>query len=292
MKSSLDTQVFTTIKQYRQWRSALTDDGSGRPLLGLVPTMGALHRGHVKLIEQARSHCQRVVVSIFVNPLQFGPNEDFDRYPRTFSQDLQACSKAGVDAIFHPEVQEFYPLQTDQVTRVVPPGSLINKLEGTFRPGHFEGVATVVMKLFQVAQQNCAFFGEKDYQQLLVIRRMVADLNLPTEIIGVPTVREDDGLAMSSRNVNLTPEARALAPRLNRVLQNIINQSSVQPSALQDLLFSGRAELQAIAGVELQYLEACDAQTLEPLTVAHKPMVVLVAARLGAVRLIDNLIAR
>ena len=291
MKSSLETKVFSTIKDYRLWRSSLQDDGSGRPLLGLVPTMGALHRGHVTLIEQARAQCQRVVVSIFVNPLQFGPNEDFDRYPRTFAKDVEMCSEAGVDAIFHPAVQEFYPQPLQEVTRVIPPQCMVNKLDGIFRPGHFEGVATVVLKLFQVAQQDCAFFGEKDYQQLQVVKRMVADLNVPTTIVPVPTVREEDGLALSSRNVYLTPEERQLAPGLHKVLKEVLRESLEDGVPLMQALERGRARLSEIPGLTLQYLSACHAESLEELTEASRPMVVLIAAKLGNVRLIDNVIA-
>lgn len=290
MKSSLDTQVFTTIEAYRGWRKSLKDDQSGKSLVGLVPTMGALHNGHLSLIEQARKQCQKTVVSIFVNPLQFGPNEDFDRYPRTFPKDLVACREAGVDAILHPEVSEFYPHPVAEITKVIPPEGLINHLCGPFRPGHFEGVATVVMKLFQVAQPSRAYFGEKDYQQLTVIKRMVSDLNLHIEVVPVSTMRQHDGLAMSSRNVYLTDAERDLAPQLHEVLSLVADKSLSGELSLSDAMALGKEQLKKINGLTLQYLEACDAVTLAPLKQARMPMVVLIAAKLGAVRLIDNVI--
>lgn len=292
MKSSVHIQVFTTIAQYRQWRSSLKDDGSGKPLVGLVPTMGALHRGHVTLIEQARSQCQYVVVSVFVNPLQFGPNEDFDRYPRAFQKDSEICSQAGADAVFHPGVPEFYPGGLAETTKVIPPPRLIGHLCGPLRPGHFEGVCTVVMKLFNAIQPVRAYFGEKDYQQLVVIRQMVSDLNVPIDIVGVATVREPDGLALSSRNVYLQADQRDVAPQLQAALCSIRDRTASGATSLQDALVEARNDLSRIPNLQLQYLEACDAQTLEPVTEVVRPMVILVAAKLGSVRLIDNIIVR
>jgi pantoate ligase / CMP/dCMP kinase len=286
VKSSVDTQVFETIDQYRTWRSGI----EASKKVGLVPTMGALHEGHLTLMQTARRQCDHVVVSIFVNPLQFGPNEDFDKYPRSFPADLELCRRAGVDAIFHPSVSEFYPLGLAETTRVIPPAELINRLCGNFRPGHFEGVTTVVLKLFAVAQPTLAYFGEKDYQQLTVIRRMVADLNLPVEVIPVPTVREADGLALSSRNVYLSVEQRQLAPILNETLREIREAiGSGQP--VETVLSKGRDKLSATAGIDLQYLEVVDPLTLAPLTGKQQKFVVLVAAKLGTVRLIDNVIS-
>jgi pantoate--beta-alanine ligase len=290
MRSGVQTETFETIEQYRLWRQALPKS-SERPPLGFVPTMGALHEGHATLIKRARAECEQVVVSIFVNPLQFGPNEDFNRYPRTFPNDERICRDAGVDAIFHPGVHEMYPRQGVDTTRVMPPPELINRLCGLFRPGHFEGVATVVMKLFGIIEPTIAYFGEKDYQQLAVIKHMVADLNFPTRVIGVPTVRDDDGLALSSRNVYLSPEERVLAPILQQVLQRVKDEVLSGDSTVATALAKGKERLEAVPGLTLQYLEACHAETLLPLEQAARPMVVLVAAKLGNVRLIDNVVA-
>lgn len=290
MKSSTKTHVFETIAGYRQWRASLIAD-SDRPLVGLVPTMGALHDGHISLVQRAASECQNVVVSVFVNPLQFGPNEDFDRYPRQFPADLEKCQDAGVHAIFHPSVQEFYGKELVETTRVVPPPALINHLCGAFRPGHFEGVTTVVMKLFGVTQANRAYFGEKDYQQLAVIKRMVKDLNFPIDVVGVPTVREPDGLALSSRNVYIEARHRGLAPKLHEALCFVRDQSLSGEMSLPDALRAAEAQLRVIPDLTLQYLQACDADTLVPLNEARRPMVILLAAKLGNVRLIDNVVA-
>ena len=290
MKSSVKTHVFETIADYREWRLSLISDNE-QPLVGFVPTMGALHEGHVSLVQQAVKDCQKVVVSIFVNPLQFGPHEDFDRYPRQFPADLERCRQAGVDAVFHPSVNEFYGNDLAETTRVVPPARLINQLCGAFRPGHFEGVTTVVMKLFGVVEPTRAYFGEKDYQQLSVIKRMVRDLNFPTTVVGVPTVREPDGLALSSRNVYIEGKHRTSAPVLHEALAFVRDKSLSGEMSLQDALGVAEAKLRAIPEMELQYLQVCDANTLKPLEVARKPMVVLVAAKLGNVRLIDNIIS-
>lgn len=254
--------------------------------------MGALHEGHATLMRQARAECEKVVVSIFVNPTQFGPNEDFDRYPRTFSSDVEICRREGVDVILHPVVEEMYPSSQAASTQVVPSRPLVERLCGLFRPGHFEGVATVVMKLFGIVEPTRSYFGEKDYQQLAVISHMVADLNFPTKVVAVKTVRESDGLALSSRNVYLTADERKLAPVLQQALSAIINESIEQTAPLAAVLTKWRTELERVPGLQMQYLEACDADTLEPLTNARLPMVVLVACKLGNVRLIDNVVAR
>jgi pantoate ligase/cytidylate kinase len=288
MKPAVDTVVFETVSAYEKWRTKLRHE---RPQakIGFVPTMGALHEGHASLVRKARQECDFVVVSIFVNPLQFGPNEDFDRYPRTFPDDLEICRSAGVDAVFHPSVGEIYPCPLEQMTKVIPPAQLIDRLCGSFRPGHFEGVATIVLKLFNIVQPTQAYFGEKDYQQLTVIRRMARDLDLPLAVIGVPTIREDDGLAMSSRNVYLTKEHRALAPKLHKAI-TFVRDAGAAGSTLDRALEEAKQMLAEIPDLQLQYLEACDGDTLEPLKQAKKPMVVLVAAKLGNVRLIDNVL--
>ena len=254
--------------------------------------MGALHEGHATLIKEARSQCRHVVVSIFVNPLQFGPTEDFGKYPRTFPADERLCRSLGVDAILHPGVEEVYPRPLAELTKIVPPSQLIERLCGLFRPGHFEGVATVVMKLLGMVEPSVAYFGEKDFQQLAVIKRMVADLDFPVSIVGVPTVREVDGLALSSRNVYLTPQQRSAAPSLYRALKLVADESLSGKQPLAQVLEQARSQISSLDGVTLQYLEACDPDSLMPLTEARRPMVVLVAAKFGTVRLIDNFLAR
>lgn len=284
MKPASACKVLETIDEVRQWRSA-----SVTAKVALVPTMGALHEGHMSLVRRARQENDVVCVSIFVNPLQFGANEDFGRYPRTFESDLRLCREAGVDAVFHPSVEELYP--SDMISKVVPRAELTERLEGSFRPGHFTGVATVVCKLFNIVSPSSAYFGEKDFQQLRVVRAMVDDLDLPVKIVGVPTVRESDGLALSSRNTYLNAEQRTLAPILRRTLQNVSGdiESGVSPDEAAQ---RGRDSLAAEKDIQLQYLEVCDADSLEPAHHAARPLVILVAAKLGTVRLIDNLILR
>lgn len=288
MKPAVDTLVFETVKAYSAWRQKLAMEQPDA-IVGFVPTMGALHQGHATLMRVARQECNYVVVSIFVNPMQFGPHEDFDRYPRTFPADLEICQSAGVDVVFRPAVSEVYERPIAEMTKVIPPQELINHLCGAFRPGHFEGVATVVLKLFNMIQPTQAYFGEKDYQQLAVIRRMGRDLNLPLQVIGVPTVRERDGLAMSSRNVYLTGDERAAAPGIHAVISGV-RDAVLSGAKVSAAVSEAKVSLQSISGLEVQYLELCDAETLEPLDEARKPFVVLVAAKLGNVRLIDNVV--
>lgn len=277
-------QVVETIRDLRSWRKV-------HPArVGFVPTMGALHEGHMSLVRKARQECDFVVVSIFVNPLQFGPHEDLNKYPRPLEKDLELCRQEGVDLVFHPTVDEMYT--GAETTKVVPPASIISTLCAPIRPGHFIGVATVVMKLFNMVGPDIAYFGEKDYQQLTVIRQMVADLNIPIEIIGVPTVRDQDGLALSSRNVYMSKEERLLAPKLHQVLCQVRDDSIDGKVSLKYALTRGREIIRQIPNTELQYLEACDANTLEALSEAMRPMVILVAAKLGNVRLIDNVVVR
>ncbi|MGA9852686.1 MAG: pantoate--beta-alanine ligase [Gammaproteobacteria bacterium] len=254
--------------------------------IALVPTMGNLHAGHLKLVELAREHAERVVVSIFVNPLQFGPSEDFKSYPRTLETDKVQLLAANADLLFAPPVDEMYPGNREQITHVeVPELSAI--LDGKFRPGHFVGVATVVAKLFNMVQPDVALFGEKDYQQLAVIRRMAADLSLPVEIIGVATVREADGLAMSSRNQYLAPSERTLAPLLYRTLHEV-----------SQALMEGRRDFQKLEseavrklsdGMRPDYVSIRTARTLMPPAAGTTHFVVLAAAWLGKARLIDNI---
>jgi pantoate--beta-alanine ligase len=252
--------------------------------IGLVPTMGALHAGHLALVAAAQAQCRRVVASIFVNPKQFGPREDFAAYPRPEADDLAKLTTAKVDLVWMPPVEEMYP---DGFTTTISLRGPAESLDGQHRPGHFDGVATVVAKLLTQVAPDAAFFGEKDYQQLLVVRRMARDLNLPVEIVGVPTVREADGLALSSRNVYLSPEERRIAPRLHRTMSeaaSAIGQGTPPGSAIaRAILALGEA------GFQVEYLELRDAETLAPADTLTKPARLLVAAHLGRTRLIDNI---
>jgi pantoate--beta-alanine ligase len=274
----------TTIAAVRahvaRWRAA------GERVV-FVPTMGNLHAGHVSLIEAARKHGKRFVASIFVNPMQFGPNEDFAHYPRTPSQDAKMLSDAGCDLMFMPEVGEIYPNGSAHATRVEVPG-ISNILCGEFRPGHFEGVATVVAKLFNIVDPDVAIFGEKDFQQLTVIRRMAADLCLRVEIVGAPTVREADGLAMSSRNQYLDEAQRKLAPAIHRQLRQAVAALAAGVREFAQIEGAGRAALDG-AGFRTDYFSVRDALSLAPASPDTKRFVVMAASRLGKARLIDNI---
>lgn len=265
--------------------------------IALVPTMGALHEGHMALVRKARQLADVVIVSIFVNPLQFGPNEDLARYPRPLEQDLARCRDIGVDVVFTPAAETLYPEGMENVTTVVPPASLTNRLCGEFRPGHFTGVATVVLKLFNLLRPHFAVFGEKDAQQLMVIRTMVRDLHVPVTIIPYPTVRESTGLALSSRNRYLqTAAEQQAAGCLFRMLIHIREQVRSAPQPL-----NAKATLQAVSGqvlaqaselgvpVRLQYLEAVDKETFAPVQTLGPDTKILVAAYVNQVRLIDNM---
>ena len=264
--------------------------GSGR--VGLVPTMGALHDGHASLVRAARSRAgegDAVVVSVFVNPMQFGPGEDLDRYPRTFDADLEVCAAEGADVVFAPAVEEVYPGGEPQVT--LEPGPLGSVLEGEVRPGHFRGVLTVVAKLFGLVQPDLAFFGEKDYQQLVLVRRMVADLCLPVEVVGVDTVRESDGLALSSRNRYLSDADRRAARALSQALRagaaaaaEAAPGSTTPPT--ERALAAARAVLRGAHGVDLDYLKVTGPD-LGPAPATGSARM-LIAARVGSTRLIDN----
>jgi pantoate--beta-alanine ligase len=252
-----------------------------------VPTMGNLHAGHMSLLAAARKHGKRFVASIFVNPMQFGPNEDFAHYPRTPTQDAKMLNEAGCDLMFSPEVGEIYPNGANNATRIEVPG-ISNILCGEFRPGHFEGVATIVAKLFHIVDPDVAIFGEKDFQQLTVIRRMVADLCLRVEVVGAPTVRESDGLAMSSRNQYLDEQQRRLAPSIYRQLQQAVEALKSGVRDFARIEATGRAALDG-AGFRTDYFSVRDARTLAPASPDTRHFVVLTAARLGKARLIDNL---
>ena len=257
-----------------------------RGRLALVPTMGALHAGHLALVRLARRRADRVVVSIFVNPTQFAPNEDFTSYPRTFDQDRDALAENGVDLIWAPTAEVMYPPGFS--TRIVPEGPATAGLEDKFRPHFFGGVATVVTKLLTQCRPDVAVFGEKDYQQLKVVTRMARDLDLKVKIVGAPTIREKDGLALSSRNVYLSPDERANAPLLHRTLTACAERLNAGET-IAPVLARGRSSLEGV-GFVLDYLEARHAETLAPVASRDEgPIRLLVAARLGKTRLIDNL---
>jgi pantoate--beta-alanine ligase len=258
--------------------------------LAFVPTMGNLHDGHLTLVREARRLADRVAVSIFVNPLQFGAEEDFDGYPRTFERDQELLEAEGVDLLFAPTVETIYPRPPAEQTRVEVPG-ISGLLCGASRPGHFVGVATVVCKLFNMVQPDIALFGEKDYQQLAVIRRMTEDLNIPVRIVGVATVRESDGLAMSSRNGYLTPEERARAPALYQALQQAAAAIRAGNRDFAAVEQRARGELEA-AGLRPDYVSVRRAVDLAPAQADDAELVLLAAAFLGKARLIDNLEVR
>jgi len=256
--------------------------------IGFVPTMGHLHAGHIELIKQARAVCDKVLVSIFVNPLQFNQASDLEAYPQTLADDKQKLIAAQTDCLFFPDTEMMYPAGQNAVTKICVP-EITCELEGEHRPGHFDGVATVVNKLFNLVQPQIAFFGEKDYQQLLLVKKMVMDLNMPIEIFSVPTYREVDGLAMSSRNSRLTSEHRAKAPQLYRVLRQVskhLIQGQMLPAEIEAVAI---AQLQG-AGFEVEYVSVRDRDTLKVAQANQKQRLVLAAARLGDVRLIDNLL--
>ncbi|MEI2743017.1 MAG: pantoate--beta-alanine ligase [Candidatus Competibacter sp.] len=255
--------------------------------VAFVPTMGNLHRGHIHLVERAREQAPRTVASIFVNPTQFGPNEDFAGYPRTLAEDARQLEAAGLDLLFAPAVAEIYPRPLEDMTAVTVP-ELSGILCGASRPTHFRGVATVVGKLFNMVQPDAALFGEKDWQQLMVIRRLVEDLNFPIEIIGVPTVRETDGLAMSSRNGYLTSQERAIAPALYGTLSASAQRLRAGERDYQRLADEAKATL-AAAGFRPDYFEIRRAGDLQPPSGEDTHLRILAAAWLGKARLIDNL---
>lgn len=253
--------------------------------VGVVPTMGALHEGHLSLVRRARAECERVIVTIFVNPAQFNNAEDLAKYPRTEEADLALLAPLGVDAVLAPAADQVYP--PGFATRVSVAG-IAEPLEGALRPGHFEGVATVVTKLFGMTLADHAYFGEKDWQQLAVVRRLVADLNLPVTVVGCPTLREGDGLAMSSRNARLAPAARAIAPALHAAMARAAARIAGGANPAQ-ALGDARVEVLAAGFERVEYLERRDAATLAPDPAPGAPSRILAAAWAGGVRLIDNI---
>jgi pantoate--beta-alanine ligase len=276
-------QIVTNILEMQSLAESLRRRGSS---IGFVPTMGFLHEGHLALIRQARQVCNTVVVSIFVNPTQFGPSEDFERYPRDEEGDRKKCEAADVDVLFMPTASEMYRGPGVFVTVE----GISEILEGKVRPGHFRGVATVVNKLFNIVKPHKAFFGQKDFQQCVIIRRMVKGLNLDVEIVVLPTVREQDGLAMSSRNSYLNADERRAAPVIFRALsaaRELFLAGAREPEEIKNKI---RAVLQGEPGVIIDYIEIADPDTLVPLETPLNTMAILVAVRLGSTRLIDNIV--
>ncbi|WP_454256099.1 pantoate--beta-alanine ligase [Pseudomonas sp. Marseille-Q8238] len=276
-----------TVKTVRELRAAIARARAEGKRIAFVPTMGNLHAGHVALVEKAGQRADFVVASIFVNPLQFGPSEDLARYPRTLIADQEKLVAAGCHLLFTPEVEEMYPQGMGLQTRVSVP-SLSEGLCGGSRPGHFEGVATVVTKLFNMVQPDLAVFGEKDFQQLAVIRALVRDLNMPVQIVGEPTARAEDGLALSSRNGYLNDEQRASAPALYRMLSRLADAIRGGETDFAELIDGGNAELIA-AGFRPDYLEIRESNELQPASANDQQLVILAAAYMGTTRLIDNL---
>ena len=259
--------------------------------VGIVPTMGALHEGHLSLIKKAKATCDKVVVSVFVNPIQFGPSEDFDKYPRTLEKDMELCNSVGVDLVFAPTPKEMYGegnrLSNDTLTYVCPPFFYVNKLCGKTRVGHFDGVCTEVLKLFNIVQPDYGFFGQKDAQQVIIIKKMVKDLNVPIEIVQCPIVREESGLALSSRNKYLTEQGKKEALVLSQILKNIkacYQKGITDVSALKETAYSYLTDKH-----DMEYLEILDKNTLEEKPNADKDSIALIACRVENVRLIDNI---
>src|SRR6266850_6588739 len=274
------------LHSVREAREAFEPVRKSDTLIGLVPTMGALHAGHEALIQAARQESGVVAVSIFVNPLQFGPNEDYTKYPRALPQDLEICQRHGADLVFVPSVEEMYPLPQLTFTEVT---RVSDHLCGAFRPGHFRGVATVVLKLFNIVQPDRAYFGEKDMQQLAVIRRMVADLNVPVEIVPVATVREADGLAVSSRNQYLDAEQRRVAPVVFRALQEAERWIR---AGEKDAVKIRESAMQILneAPVRAEYFEVVNPEDMQPVAAVTGSVRIAAAVWLGTTRLIDNVL--
>lgn len=277
-------QIIRTVNELRAWSRAGRASGK---TIGLVPTMGALHAGHASLIRAARSRCALVAVSIFVNPTQFGPNEDYARYPRTFDADCKLAESMGADVIFAPAVDELYP---DGAETFVEVEGLSNRLDGKSRPGHFRGVATVVTKLFVASEADLAFFGQKDAAQVSVLRRMTADLRLATEIVACPIVRESDGLALSSRNIYLSAEERKQALALSRAINMVEDLVGHGQRNAATLIEAAEAVFGAEPAIRVDYIAVVDWATLQPVQTATSGTLFAVAAWVGETRLIDNAI--
>ena len=277
-------EVSETIESIRNLIKAARESGKN---IGLVPTMGALHVGHISLIEAALKKCDYVVVSIFVNPTQFVPGEDFDQYPRPFENDLDICKKAGVDAVFAPSPEQMYPVENItwvNVTKITEP------LCGQFRPGHFQGVTTVCSKLFNIIAPDIAFFGQKDAQQAIVIRRMVADLNMPLEIVVCPTVRESNGLAVSSRNKYLSDQQKKDAANIYKALRECRRMIDTGVKDASEIITEMRNILQQVPSMEIEYISIVDADTLQNINHIEGKVLAAVAVRMDPARLIDNIL--
>jgi pantoate--beta-alanine ligase len=273
----------TITKNAEELQQAIYERASQGGKVALVPTMGALHAGHISLAKLAKKHAEHVVMSIFVNPTQFGPHEDFEAYPRTLDDDVKMAEKAGVDIIYAPDAADMYG---EGIATTIDVGELANELCGKTRPGHFTGVATVVTKLLLRVMPNVAIFGEKDYQQLVVIKQVVDDLDIPVEIIGAPTMREEDGLAMSSRNRYLSEDERKNAAKMYEILR-LLAQRIAGGQPVEKVLLDGNSLLK-YAGFKMDYLALCDGETLSPLEIYEAPARLLAAGFMGTTRLIDN----
>ncbi|MFC7050867.1 pantoate--beta-alanine ligase [Emcibacter nanhaiensis] len=276
-------KIVRTVKELRQQVSEWKQQGLK---VGLVPTMGALHHGHISLVKQLQKDCDRMVVSIFVNPKQFGPSEDLDKYPRQEKLDAEKLTEAGVELLYAPTVEEMYP---EGFLTTVSIAGMTEVLCGASRPGHFDGVTTVVTKLLLQCLPDMAIFGEKDFQQLAVLKKLVRDLDIPVQVVSGKLIRDEDGLATSSRNVYLSPEQRTIALEINRTLKKIVDDLEAGRTSVADATAQGKQHLLEVGFNEVQYLEVRDAKTLQLVAEITKPARVLVAAILGATRLIDNM---
>ncbi|HUT46336.1 MAG TPA: pantoate--beta-alanine ligase [Sedimentisphaerales bacterium] len=280
----LKMEVAKTIEEVRNLVNAARSEGRK---IGLVPTMGALHIGHISLIEAAVKNCDFVIVSIFVNPAQFGPGEDFEKYPRPLEADLEMCKKAGVDVVFAPEPEQMYP--TENITWVTVE-KLTERLCGRSRPKHFRGVTTVCAKLFNIVAPDAAYFGQKDAQQVIVIKRMVADLNMPLEIVTCPTVREANGLAVSSRNQYLTAQQKKDAANIYKSLQTCRRMIDASTTETHQIIAEMQKILQQIPSGQIEYISIVDAETLESIEKIAGKVLTAVAVKIGPARLIDNIL--
>lgn len=278
-------QVISTTKELRHHITNFKTKNPNKTI-GLVPTMGALHNGHLSLITQSKEQCDCTIVSIFVNPTQFAPNEDFDKYPRKKDADLNICQKAGVDIVFMPEITQMYPLDSALQTTFNAPKNMANVLEGKMRPGHFDGVLQVVLKLFNLTQPTKAFFGQKDAQQLLIIQKMVEDLFLPITIVPCPIIRTQDGLALSSRNAYLSENGKKEALKISNAL-NAITKAIMQ--GIKDSKSLEKIALEVLEGIEIEYLTIVNRELETLKSIKKDSTLVLVVARIEGVRLLDNL---
>jgi pantoate ligase / CMP/dCMP kinase len=279
----MNLSIFTTPNELSHYLQSHRSQA-----MGFVPTMGALHLGHQSLIDRARRENAMAVVSIFVNPLQFGPNEDLDRYPRQLEIDRVICETAGVDALFLPTAESMGI--DDGLTQVIPPATMMSGLCGRTRHGHFQGVATIVTKLLNIVRPDRAYFGQKDAQQLAIIRRIVADLNFPVEVVGCPTLRAESGLALSSRNQYLSPTGRSQSAVIYRSLQQAQNLATQGECSRQLIIAAAKDELSTVPEFDLEYLELVDPQTLESIENIDRPALLAIAGRIENTRLIDNIV--